>query len=562
MSVKDNKDKSEKGLKKLRKRLTIMFMLVTVILICLIGRLCYIQIIKGNDLRQMAVKQWSETVSIVDKRGKIYDRNYIPLTSRVKEDYIIIHPSIKLNDKVLNLLSISTKLDVETLKKVLSKKDRYKKLLIKYYDIDILRELLSMGIQTVEITKRYDGSRLASHVIGYIKESENAGMSGLEKYFDTELTKDRGIVISAVKDAKNRIIPGFGYAVYKGNDNKKENIVTTIDYNIQKISEKEFDKYNFDGSVVVLDSKSGDILAMVSRPNFDPDNVANYLNSNNMELYNKAVQISFPPGSIFKIIVAAAAIEKKLVDMQQNFYCKGYEKLGKDIIIKCHSYEKGGHGNLNLKQAFAASCNSVFIQIGQILGGEEILNMAKKFGLGKKTGIKIDKETEGVLPTEDYVKGAGIGNISIGQGCLEVTPLQVAKFTNIIANNGIDVGVRLVKEVISDNGKVKKKFKKDSINRVISSDTAQKIKDMMIQTVKEGTGRAAKMDDIEVAGKTGSAETVVRGQKTVHAWFTGFFDGKKSRYVITIIAERKGSGGKFAAPIFKNIAKRLIEMGY
>lgn len=544
------------------KRLMIMFIIIVVGSLSLIGRLYYIQIIRGNELSERALNQWYDVISVVDKRGKIYDRNYIPLTDRIKEDYFVIHPSIKPNNRILELLSISTTLDKDYLNNILSNMKGYQNLLIKYYDEKIIKELLSnSGIAIIELSNRYEKNGLASHLIGYINKSENIGMSGLEKFFNSELVKNRGTKIGAIIDAKKRIIPGFGYVMYEKNDDVKENIVTTIDYNIQKICEEEFDKYNYKGSIVVLDSKTGDILSMVSRPNFDQNNVGEYLDSNNMELFNKSIQISYPPGSIFKIVVAATAIENNIIDLDDKFFCKGYEVLGVNII-KCYSYEQGGHGEISFEEAFALSCNSAFIQIGQILGGEKILDMAWKFGLGQKTAIKIDKEIEGVFPSEDYVKGPGVGNISIGQGALEVTPLQVAKLTNIIANNGIDIGVRLVKEIIDDNGKILRSFARDKTTRIISPFTAQKIKEMMIKAVENGTGKRAKIENVEIAGKTGSAEAVSGSRETVHAWFTGFFEGNKSRYVITIIAEEQGSGGKIAAPIFAHIVNRLIEMGY
>lgn len=542
------------------KRLLTIFCVTALILCMLTLRLFYIQIIKGEEYGKKAFEQWFRVTETIADRGTIYDTNRRPLTNKTKENYLILDPGFNLNEKNMDIIIGLTGLNKEEISNKISK-DKKTEFLIENYDESLIKDMLrSVGVATIERSKRYAEGGLASHVIGYINKSKNNGVSGLEKSFDEELIENREKMIGAILDAHNRIIPGYGYILIESDEVLKKNIITTLDSNIQNICEAELDKNNYIGSVVVLDSKSGDILAMVSRPNFNQDNIGAHLDSNENELYNKAVQISYPPGSVFKIVVAAALLENDVIDLDDKLLCEGYEMLGVNMI-KCNSYERGGHGELNFEDAFTLSCNSIFIKAAQALGGEKLLEMAEKCGIGKKTGIKIEEETGGILPSSDYVRGPGIGNIAIGQGTVEVTPLQVARFTNIIANDGIDVGVRLVKGLEDNNGKTLKEFNDKEINRVISSDTASKIKKMMRKVVKEGTGKRAKIEGAESYGKTGSAEAVGKNGETVHAWFTGFFLGKKSEYVVTVIVEEKGSGGKIATPLFSDIAKKMLEMG-
>lgn len=543
-----------------QKRIFTIFVAVAFILCLLIGRLFYIQIIKGEDYSRRAFHQWFKVIDTISDRGAIYDRNRSLLTNKNKKNYLILEPGLNLDNRNITIINKLTGIDKQEIVNVILTEKKVE-LSIKNYDEELIMEMLrNKGVATIQRTERYDEKGMASHIIGYINKSKNIGVAGLEKSFNKELGENRKKKIGAILDAQNRIIPGFGYIVIEEKEKLKKNIVTTLDSDIQKICEDELDKNGYLGSIVVLDSKSGEILAMTSRPNYNQNDVGAHLKSNEKELFNKSIQISFPPGSVFKIVVAAALLENNVIDLDDKLVCDGYEMLGVNMI-KCNSYAKGGHGELTFEEAFSLSCNSAFIQATQALGGEKLLEAAKKFGIGQKTGIKLYEETNGILPSEDYVKGPGIGNIAIGQGTVQVTPLQVARFTNVIANDGIDVGVKLVDRLVDDNGGTLIDYDNKKIKRVISSDTSNKIKGMMKRVVENGTGKRAKINGIECYGKTGSAEAVGKDGETVHAWFTGFFLGKKSEYVITVIVEDKGSGGRIATPLFKDIAMRMLEKG-
>jgi penicillin-binding protein 2 len=511
-----------------------------------------------------ATHQWFKEIPVELGRGKIYDRNLIPLTNRTNISYLIIFPKhFERKNDTLKLISNLTKIPINDLKKDKRfSKTQPIKLEITNYDIDCLKKVIALkGVFPIDYSERYNHNGIASHIIGYINKIDNTGAKGIEKQYDTILKENQFKKFGAIVDAQKRIIPGFGYATLQPSHKKiQKNIITTLDYQIQKIVEETFDKKYTKGSIIVLDAKSGKVLAMTSRPNYDQNNVAAFLNNTDNELYNRAIQVAYPPGSIFKIVVAAAALENETTNIKDTFTCRGYETIG-DTTIKCESFENHGHGTINLEQAFAISCNSVFIQLAQKIGREKILFMTKKFGFGTLTGIELPEEVYGKLPSKEYLKGAGIGNIAIGQGTLEATPIQIARMTAIIANNGIDNGISLIEKIVDEQKNTIKIMDKKHSSKIISIRTAKKIQNLMSKVVTEGTANNIKLNNIGgAAGKTGSAQAVSDRKKTVHAWFTGYFPYKNPKYVITIIVENGKSGRITAAPLFQEIAQKIWEV--
>lgn len=556
----DRKKNKKLGIDLNKKRIYMIGFFFTLMIVALIGRLYHIQFIKGEEYYHKAKKQWLKEVPRGIARGKIYDRNMKLLTNRNLKKYLVIFPnSFKATDQNIKIIKEATGINSYELKhnKLLS--NRVIELEMIKDDEKLMKKIFSMkGVFPIEYSDRYDKEGVATHVIGYINKIDNIGKIGIEKMYDEFLKEGQLCKVGVVVDAQKRIIPGLEYEEIENKIVKdKKNIVTTLDYEIQKIAEKELDRLHKKGSIVIIDVKNGDIVAMVSRPKFEQNNVASYLDNGDKELYNRAIQVAYPPGSIFKIIVAAAALENNLIDSDENFFCEGYEEIG-NVKIKCSSFKKGGHEELDLERAFALSCNSTFIQLGQRIGGEKLIEMAKKFGLGSLMKIGLEEEIEGTLPTKDYMKGAGIGNISIGQGTLEVTPLQIARMTSIIANDGVDRGVYLAKKIEDEEGHLVETVKRCDGKKIISYETAKKIQRMMEKVVSDGTGKKANFEeDGMVAGKTGSSQAVLKDKEVVHAWFTGYFPSENPKYVITVIVEDGGSGGGVAAPLFREIAKKI-----
>ncbi len=543
-----------------QKRVFFVGLGFTLVILTLVVRLAYIQIINGPEYQKRAMSQWFKELPTSTDRGKIFDRNLVPLTNRKTTTNLIIYPDIfPKNDANIQLISQLTKLSFYVLKYEELIGNRPIQLEVKNYDVDLIRKIISIkGIYSMDTDDRYSHSKLASHVIGYINKIDNIGNKGIEKQYNEVLTEYRSNSIGAIVDAQKRVIPGLGYRLLPKDDNGVgKNVVLTLDYTIQKIIEEEFDKHYVKGSIVVMDIESGDVVGLMSRPNYDQDKIASYLESNNKEFFNRGIQIGYPPGSVFKIAVSAAALENGLIKEDTIFHCKGYEEID-GVMIKCSSFDKGGHGDINFDQAFALSCNSAFIQLGQQVGGKKLLEISKRFGLGSLTNIELPEEIPGKLPTEDYIKGAGIGNISIGQGTLEVTPLQIAKMTSIIANNGFAQDLSIVKGIIDENNQPIQEKQLGNSKSVLSEEISKQIQVLMGKVVTEGTGHRIHMEDFGgAAGKTGSAEGSSGGKNVVHAWFTGYFPVAEPKYVITILVEDGGGGGSVAAPLFNDISRKI-----
>lgn len=525
------------------KRAMLLFYMFTCFLIILILRLFYIQFIKGDEYKKNALEQRTKNISVGMQRGSIYDRNLVPLTNCSISQHMIIYPEVFNSDRTkIHNIYILTGENIQNRLNIKRPLD----LKISNYVIEIVEELKrEKGIFILPYEERYNRNQVASHIIGYINEADNEGEYGLERRYNDTLTSTPQIYKKIFVDAQKRRILGLASenVVKKSKDG---DLITTIDSKIQALVEDELDKQEKKASIVVLDAKSGDILCMASRPKFDSTSIVDSLKGQNKELYNRAIQIGYPPGSIFKVVVVAAALEEG-IDIEQEFECKGYEKIN-DVTIKCHSYEKGGHGIVNMEDAFTQSCNSYFIRLAEKIGGDKIIDMAKKLGLGKKTPLNFIEENPGLLPSRSYTKGAGIGNLAIGQGQVEASVLQIAQMTNIICNKGIDRGIHILKNIEINNY---------SSKAVIDKSNAELIINMMVKVVEEGTGKKAFISQIQSAGKTGSAESYIHDVKNVHAWFTGFYPINNPKYVMTICVENGGLGGLVAAPMYKNIVQRL-----
>ncbi len=331
---------------------------------------------------------------------------------------------------------------------------------------------------------------------------------------------------------------------------------------MQKLAEEVMDKMVVSGAVVIIDILSGDILVLASRPGFNPEDVSAYLNDEAQPLFNRAIA-GYTPGSIFKVITAAAALENNF-NTAQTFECPGFVTIG-DQVFRCWIFNEGSHGTMDLKNGFAQSCNSFFIHLGIHLGSEKMIETAKEFGLGSVTGINSQRVSEypGLLPKPAELENDGsIANLAIGQGKILITPLQAASIAATIANGGIRNSVNLVDCIVNKNGDIIRDLKKKEWKRVISRDTANKLMEMMSATVNIGTGYRADIGGYGgSAGKTGSAETGMfeDGKMIIHAWFTGFFPYVEPRYAMCVFVEDGTGGGTSAAPVFAEIASRIME---
>jgi peptidoglycan glycosyltransferase/penicillin-binding protein 2 len=542
----------EKKRKYYNKRLIVFGIFATMIFVLLGVRLYYIQIYKGQKFSEMALMQRSKEISLYPKRGIIFDKNLEPLTNVDTTTKLIIPKSIiNKNKDIYDLVSKHTTLSNSEFYKLLHSNEYLLQIPV---DEEFYIEDKPSSIFFAEVVDRYKKKNTLSHVIGYINKAENTGETGLERVYDEYLKiNDKKSLIIEYDKSRTIVLNGTEYVNELSDVNNPSGVKLSIDSKIQNIVEKTLDENNIKGSVIIAEVDTGKILSMASRPNFNQDNIQEYLNNNEMALYNKAIQVGYPPGSIFKVVVLLAALESETDFINRDFYCDGFEEIN-NVKISCTSK----HGEINLEDAFANSCNSAFIQIGKEIGGKKIIDLAKRLGFGNKINIGLVEEIEGNLPKGNSLLGPAIGNISIGQGEIEATPLQITNLLMIIANNGVQKHLTLIEGVTNKEGKILKEYNKEPDVPVISSTISNIAYDYLISVVKNGTGRYMDVASIGGAGgKTGSAEAIFHKEHTIHGWFSGFYPVKNPKYVITVLVENGGSGSKSAAPIFEKISKEI-----
>lgn len=516
------------------------------ILTALACRLAYIQILGHDELYAATRSQSLISLEGSNTRGIIYDRNGEALVADEKKYvYIIKEDNFTKGAETL--------LDKVNAARINSDNEGYYVFSSADYDKETGHKLIeNYGAYILQAAARYSEEQVATHLIGYVNKKDNSGAAGLELMCDEQLSGlNRNVY--AVADVKGNILPGRGLLITSDDENDsyiKEGIRTTVDRDLQTEVENIIDENENNCAVVVLDSNTGGVVAMASTPGFDPNNADSYMNNTGSELINKATQGAYPPGSIFKIVVAAAALENG-IDTDKTYSCVGNVEL-EEISIKCDTGGEGGHGSISFEDAFAKSCNSFFIQLGREIGEEAIIETAEKMGLGQRKLADYPQEVKGHVTNERQAQGDGIGNLSIGQGELLVTPIQAAAMTNIIANGGIDKGVHILMD------------EEESQKQVISQKTAVEVGKMMKKVTEDGTGgiiEPALDGSARASVKTGTAEYYSDGETKTHGWMTGFTPCDNPEYVITVFVEGGNSGALSAGPIFRDIINYLEESG-
>jgi len=529
----------------------------------LLVRLFYLQIVESDNLASQSLSMRIQEVPIEVARGEIVDRNGLALTNTAQHYKIIAFPrQIHNIEIVAEELAKLTGFSQESFISQITANDRPFKLNNKIDAVtgEKINEALIPGIMVVAEKVRYGYLPLAAHITGYINLADNKGVSGIEHMYDDVLRGNQPEYAVALVDAGQQIIPGLGYKRLRlANHSGPSNVVLTLDRQIQKIVEKILDNHDVKGAVVVMNPTTGEILAMASRPNFNANHLEEYLNQSSSPLLNRAIS-AYQPGSVFKLVAAAAALENGIVHPEDSFFDPGYIEVD-HLRFNGWDYEKGGRGQLTFTDALAYSSNPVFIEVGLKLGAENLISYAQKLGFGHKTNLDFNGEAEGYLPPADNVYSGELANLTIGQGKLEATPLQIVSMVATIANDGIKVNPYIVSKLTNADGVVVKNYNAPSGTRVLSKKTARQIQDMMAAVTRYGTGQAAYVEGIGSAGKTGSAETGrtnASGQGINHAWFAGYAPIKNPQYAVVIFVEEGMSGGNIAAPIFNEIITEII----
>jgi len=550
-------------------------MKIIVLIMCfcfllIIGKVFFIQVIDYKKINKLANSLWSRNLPIEADRGKIYDRNGIVLASNITASSVIVIPN-QVEDKETTAKELSKVLntDYDTIFKSVSKKSSIERIhssgrRINYDTASKIASLNLKGVYLVKESKRYyEYDKTLSHTIGFVG-IDNQGLSGLELMYDNYLTGAYG-AIKYYSDAKgNRL---------KMNEVYEEpqdgiNMTLTVNYKIQESLERELDnavlKYNPEHALgIVMDPNNGEILAISSRPNYSPSNYQDYT----IEEINRNLPIwmTYEPGSTFKIITLATALEEKLVDLNKDTYYDSGSINVEGARIKC--WKAGGHGLQTYMQVVQNSCNPGFVTLGQKIGKEKLFKYIDKFGFGTKTGIDLNGEATGIIFDIDDVGPVELATTSFGQG-VSVTPIQQVTAVSAAINGGILYKPYIVKtlnEPATNN--VIKENKSTIIRKVISEDTSNKVKEALENVVSLGSGRNAYIEGYRVAGKTGTAQKVNNGVYMVGNYITsfiGFMPADNPKVVIYIaIDNAKGVtqyGGTVAAPIARNVLLDIIDV--
>jgi len=530
-------------------RLGICLGLFAAVWILLMVRLADLQLVQGKELAAAARSQYEVKVEGLDTRGAVLDRNLVPLTGGTKQYCYFIRKDRK--DPEMEKL-----LDAVSARNVSGEGSGYSVYRTAIFDEGVNRRLKEeYGAYVLCTGSRYSDSQTACHLIGYLNESEKRGVSGLEKAFEEVLKAGDG-QLSLWADGGGSLLLNIP-PKYSGGGSPRENtVITSLDGQIQRCCEEAVkasgsEAGGFKGAVLVSDAASGQILAWVSAPAFNPNEVAECLEQGDDCLVNKCIQGTYAPGSVFKVVVAAAALEGGLDEAEDVYLCEGSTEVG-GIRLGCQAGPEGGHGEVNMEKAMAVSCNCYFAELGEKIGRESILKMAEKLGFGRKVLGIFEEEEDGNLPKAENTGDWDISNLSIGQGTLLATPLQVHRMMSTAACGGREIPLVLQP---AGEGALQ-----NSGSEVLSEKTAAALSLMLEKVMTEGTGRGNGLD-FPVYGKTGTAEAVCGGMPLNRCWFSGWCDAGGRRFVVTVLAEEGRSGTASALPVFCKIAEYLKVRG-
>lgn len=528
-------------------------------------RVFQLQVLQGPVLARQAISQRTERLPLQMRRGLIYDRNGVALTDPQSALGLAAFPRL-FGDTAPVAQALADALGEEMAARVLDYVRRHHEAgwVIEGLSPATAARVEELGLPGLAVGptgRRYGPDSLARHLVGYANAV--GGQTGLEFAYDAELRGGNVPHLSASYDGRGEPLYASALQVVQPRDpvNKEPyDLHTSIDARIQRAVEEEMDRTGHPtggplrAGVVVMDVATGAPLAVASRPNYDQ---AVYSGEN--QLRNRALT-PYETGSVFKPLVAAAALEAGLITPDEEFMCSGTYRLGG---LTFHDVDGTPQGPVTLRGAIARSCNTAFIQIGyERMGGDALLEAASRFGLGAPTGA-LPPGHEPVAPLPEPLYGGDVAQLSFGQGGLMASPLQVARAYTALANGGTLHPARLVSAVKRSDGEVVARPRAESPRRVVSRGTAVEIQAALLAATVpggEGTGQAAWLEGVGAAGKSGSADTVMNGRPATHAWFAGWFPVQRPQYVVVVLIEDGRSGGTFAAPLFRRIAERLLEL--
>lgn len=581
----------------LTTRIRTAVLCIAVAFLVLLLRLWYLQILEGDRYFILSTNNRLRIRPVEAPRGFILDRNGEILVENRPTFDLYASPEDVTNPKevaaaLAEILGV-TPAEIEARlaegyqrpsQPLLLRKDLDERMMVAVEERKL--DLPGIGLRIRPI-RAYPSGGMAANLLGYVSEvnqaqlareeyqdfrpGENIGQAGVERRFDAFIRGlDGGEQIEV--DARGRALR----LVSRIEPRSGSNIYLTIDKRIQEAAEAAFAGKK--GTVVAMNPTTGEILAMVSRPSYDPNLFAQRLSGEDWQriatdpshpLQNRAFQAQYPPGSVFKLIVAIAGLESGALTPETKFNCPGYFYLGN---VKFDDWKKGGHGTLDLRGAIVNSCNVYFYQAGLRVGIEEITRIARAFGLGEPPGLGLGDEAKGHLPDPQPRKrgqpGWSAGNTvvsSIGQGLVVTSPMQLLTMVSAIANGGTIYRPWVVKKIAALSGEILDEYEPEPARRVhVKPETLAFIRQAMLGVVNEGTGARAKVPGVPIGGKTGTAQVVRKGEGKGHAelkdhgWFVSFAPVDNPQIAVVVLVENGGFGGLVAAPVAKAIYEAAL----
>ncbi len=572
--------------RKTRIRILYTFIAFAAILILLGVRLVFLQIFQSSELQKKAIEQQTRDSLVASHRGAIYDRNGKTLAQSSTAQTVTANPNEiqkakkDIGETAAKLASV-LEMDTNEIRAMLEKKTNHVTIKRRVED-DIataVRELELTGVYLQEDAKRYyPYGNFASHILGFVG-NDNQGLGGIEALYENQLKGNPGRVI-ALKNALDTDMP---FKQEKRIDPENgTNVVLTIDEVIQHFAEKHLEaayyeeKVQAGASAIVTDVQSGEVLAMVTKPDFDLNEPFTLSEETNAQLStianeeerntarsnalqklwrNKAVVDSYEPGSCFKIITGCMALEEGLITPESPFFCSGTKKVENRTIGCSH---RDGHGAQTFADAVKNSCNPAFIEVGLLVGKEKFKEYYKAFGFMDTTGFDLPGEAKGVFYSDQNYNTVELATASFGQGPV-VTPLQLMTAVGAVANGGKLMKPYLVKELLDDEGNVVKKTEPTVVRQVISQKTSEQMCAMLENTVSNGTGQNAYIKGYRVAGKTGTSEKIPRGSGKYVSSFIAFAPANDPKIACLVVLDEPSNGQYYGGAIAAPVVAKILE---
>lgn len=545
------------------KKRVLVFSILLILLFCsIVGRLLYVQVFQGGVLQGRALDQWTRGLPLTAKRGEIYDANGSSLAvSYTTYNIYVRSREVKDKQQVASILSNKLNLNFDqTLEKV--NNNSVSEVLIKMQvDKDVAHEIFNENLSGVYLTesvsRHYPYGNLLTQILGFTT-IDNIGQAGLEAYYNDLLKGVNGTTLVQSdlqgKELYNSLtnyipsVPGY-------------DINLTIDVNIQLKVEQTLEKLMVEqkaksATAIVMDPNTGRIIAMSTKPSFDLNNVPRDDVQKMLEqMKNQAIVDVYEPGSTFKILTMACALEAGVAHLSDGFYCPGYAVIDGQKI-KC--WKSVGHGSQDLTDGLCNSCNCVFTQLALRLGLDDFYEYFKNFGLGSKTGIEFLGESGGILMDKESVKNVDLARMGFGQA-IAMTPLQLITAISACVNGGYLLKPYMVSSITDENGNTILENNKTVVRQVLSNETSKMINAMLEEVVSK-PGKLTFVEGYEIGGKTGTSQKYESGKisgKYVSS-FIGTYPASNPEYIVLVVVDEPGTGAYYGSVVASPYAKEIF----